>query len=58
MPMRADPLPGRYIIFAAMAILSGRVLVTLLTAMDSGLFPEEEMGRRKTAPGAPILKRV
>jgi hypothetical protein len=58
MPMRADPLPGRYIIFAAMAILSGRVLVILLTAMACALFPGGESGRRKTALGAPILERV
>jgi|HubBroStandDraft_5_1064220.scaffolds.fasta_scaffold434839_2 hypothetical protein len=56
--MRADPLPGPYIIFAVMAILCGRVLIAPLTATDSGLFPGGEEGRRKIALGATILERV
>ena len=52
------PVLGPYIIFAVLAILSGRVLVTLLTATDSALFPGEAVGRRKTGQVAPILERA
>jgi hypothetical protein len=56
--MRTDPVSGPYIIFAVLAILSGRVFVTLLTATDSTLFPGRAVGRRKTGLVAPMLEKA